>query len=118
MDPETEERLRKELDEERHSLREQLREYGVNPDNPTSVELQFDQGFADSAQTTAERDRVLTIVERLRENLDDVEHALQRMRWGTYGLCENCGRPIPAERLEALPSARLCVECKQKVRAR
>jgi DnaK suppressor protein len=118
VDPDTEERLRKVLEEERDSLREQLRDNSVNRDDPTSVELQFDQGFADSAQTTAERNRVLTIAERLRENLNDVEHALQRMKWGTYGLCENCGRSIPPERLEALPSARLCMECKQKVRAR
>jgi RNA polymerase-binding protein DksA len=118
MDAETREQLRKVLLEERESLREQLRDLGVNPDDRTSVELQFDQGFADSAQTTAERHRVMSIVQGLRANLADVEHALRRMDAGTYGSCENCGREISEERLEAIPFARLCIDCKQKARTR
>ena len=36
---------------------------------------------------------------------------------GAYGSCERCGRPIDEERLEALPAARLCLDCKrQRVR--
>jgi DnaK suppressor protein len=118
VDAETMERLRKALLEERQSLREQLRDLGLNPDDPASVGLQFDQGFADSAQTTAERHRVMSIAEGLRASLDDVEHALRRMDVGTYGSCENCGRQIAEERLEAIPFARLCIECKQKARPR
>jgi RNA polymerase-binding protein DksA len=118
VDPETTERLHKELVEEREQLREQLRDLGVNPDDPTSLELQFDQGFADSAQITAERNRVLSIAQGLRANLDDVEHALRRMDDGTYGTCERCGREIALERLEAVPFARLCIECKREVRSR
>lgn len=113
MDAETREQLRKVLLEERESLWEQLRDLGVNPDDPASVELQFDQGFADSAQTAAERHRVMSIAEGLRANLGDVEHALRRMDVGTYGSCENCGREISVERLEAIPSARLCIDCKK-----
>jgi DnaK suppressor protein len=118
VDAEIMERQRKALLEERESLREQLRDLGVNPDDPASVEFQFDQGLADSAQTTAERHRVMSIAEGLRTNLDDVEHALRRMDVGTYGSCENCGRQIAVERLEAIPFARLCFECKQKARTR
>jgi RNA polymerase-binding protein DksA len=118
VDAETTERLRKALVEERESLREQLRDLGVNPDDPTSVELQFDQGSADSAQITAERHRVTSIAEGLRANLGGVEHALRRMDAGTYGTCENCGREIPLERLEAIPFARLCIDCKQRAGTR
>jgi DnaK suppressor protein len=118
VDAETKERLHQALIEERESSREQLRDLGVNPDDPTSVEVQFDQGLADSAQITAERNRVLSIAQGLRANLDDVEHALRRMEHGTYGTCENCGREIPIERLEAIPFARLCIECKQKAGTR
>jgi DnaK suppressor protein len=118
VDDETTERLHKLLMEERELLREQLRDLGVNPDDPTSVELRFDQGFADSAQTTAERNRVLSMAQGLRTNLEDVDHALRRKDDGTYGTCERCGREIALERLEAVPFARLCIECKQKVRTR
>jgi DnaK suppressor protein len=40
-----------------------------------------------------------------------VEHALERLEDGTYGWCERCGTPMPFDRLEAIPSARLCVAC-------
>jgi RNA polymerase-binding transcription factor DksA len=43
--------------------------------------------------------------------LADVEHALSRLADGTYGTCERCALPIPFERLEAMPAARLCVGC-------
>ena len=48
----------------------------------------------------------------LEERIRDVERALARLADGTYGICENCGKPINPERLEALPSARLCIDCK------
>ncbi len=48
---------------------------------------------------------------RAREAVEDIEHALERLELGTYGLCEGCGAPIPFERLEAIPQARLCVTC-------
>jgi DnaK suppressor protein len=42
--------------------------------------------------------------------LVDVVRAQDKLAEGTYGTCDVCGRPIPAERLEALPWATLCVE--------
>lgn len=40
----------------------------------------------------------------------EVEAALERLAAGTYGTCEACGRPISAERLDALPATRFCVD--------
>ena len=48
---------------------------------------------------------------RAGETLADIRHALNRLDAGTYGLCEACGLAMPFERLEAIPSARLCVAC-------
>lgn len=45
------------------------------------------------------------------EALGDIRDALARIDAGTYGRCEGCGEPIPAARLEAIPSARRCVTC-------
>jgi DnaK suppressor protein len=42
-----------------------------------------------------------------------VERALAKIEAGRYGACERCGRPISPERLEALPWAALCIECKR-----
>ena len=52
--------------------------------------------------------------ERLRESLNEVEHALEKYEAGTYGLCDSCGQPIEEARLEAIPQASLCLSCKAK----
>jgi len=106
-------RYRTALNELRDDLRRQLSDLGANPDED-SLEGDFDFGFADSAQSTAERGKVLALVDRLRGQLREVGHALRRMDEGTYGICENCGKPIDPARLDALPYSTLCVSCKQK----
>jgi RNA polymerase-binding transcription factor len=105
-------RFRKQLDQEREDVRHQLVENGADPDADSLEGLDFDFGFADSAQSTAERNRMLAVIEGLRERLSDVENALSKMDKGTYGLCERCSEPIGDARLEALPYARLCMKCK------
>jgi RNA polymerase-binding protein DksA len=98
----------------REDLRKQLADLGANPDEDSLEGLEFDFGFADSAQSTAERGKVLALIDRLRTQLRDVERALKKIDQGTYGQCDNCGKEIPRERLEALPYTTLCVDCKQK----
>lgn len=49
-----------------------------------------------------------------RRELDDIEIALAKIGDGTYGGCEGCGKSIGPERLEAMPTARLCKKCKQQ----
>lgn len=98
----------------REDLRKQLADLGANPDEDSLEGVDFDFGFADSAQSTAERGKVLALVDRLRDQLRDVERALAKIDKGTYGLCDRCGEPISPERLEALPYSTLCVTCKQK----
>lgn len=49
--------------------------------------------------------------EQLRQQVAELEEALERLQAGNYGTCESCGQPIDIERLEALPQARLCINC-------
>lgn len=58
--------------------------------------------------------RRMSVLEQLEEQLLDVNRALNRIEEGTYGICTNCGQPIQAERLEALPWADLCIDCQRK----
>jgi RNA polymerase-binding protein DksA len=74
----------------------------------------FDDEFADSGSATFERERDLSLYETLKDLLARVDRALNRIDQGTYGTCLKCGAPIPPERLEAIPFAELCVECKKK----
>ena len=92
------------LTAERERLTSELAAMGI--DRAT-----FDDGFADSGQVTAERGEVDALVGSLRETLSDIDNALAKIDAGTYGICERCGRPIGEDRLEAMPAARLCIEC-------
>jgi DnaK suppressor protein len=58
-----------------------------------------------------ERAQLTAVLDSARQRLADLDLALERLDDGTYGVCERCGRPIPAERLAARPSARTCVAC-------
>jgi RNA polymerase-binding transcription factor DksA len=70
----------------------------------------MDQHQADVGTETFEREKDISILEQVDAELADVEHALRRLDDGTYGTCEFDGKPIPEERLEAMPAARFCVE--------
>jgi DnaK suppressor protein len=73
---------------------------------------------ADDATELFEREKSMGMEQTLRTHLDQVEHALARVEEGTYGTCENCGRPIPKSRLDAMPEATLCINCKNQAEAR
>ncbi len=105
--------LRAALEEQRDNLRKEIEEQGGDPDSD-DAEIDVERGFADSAHATAERARTLSVMKALRANLRWVNRALKKMDLGTYGICERCGNPIAIERLEALPWAILCIDCKRK----
>jgi RNA polymerase-binding transcription factor len=73
-----------------------------------------DQHMADTATETVEREIGNTLEEHDERLLEAIGAALQRIENGTYGKCVNCGAQIPEERLEAMPWATLCIECKRK----
>ncbi|HEU5130307.1 MAG TPA: TraR/DksA family transcriptional regulator [Glycomyces sp.] len=67
----------------------------------------------DSGSKTVEHEHEVTVANAIAERIRQVSHALDRVDAGDYGICEKCGKPIPAARLAAFPSATLCVSCKQ-----
>ncbi|MGI9092058.1 MAG: TraR/DksA family transcriptional regulator [Mycobacteriales bacterium] len=69
---------------------------------------------ADAGTKTFEREQEMSLANNRRELLSQTQHALDRIDAGTYGLCESCGKPIVKARLQAFPSATLCVACKQR----
>lgn len=69
-----------------------------------------DNHMADTATETYERELDEGLEEDAREQLRQVESALQRIESGEYGRCEICGKEIPVERLEAVPSTTLCID--------
>jgi len=105
--------LRMALTEQRANLRAEIESQGADPDSD-EVTFVDDAGFSDRSHSTEERSKLISVVRALRSNLRDVDRALAKMDASTYGTCERCGKPIAPDRLEALPWAMLCIDCKQK----
>ena len=86
------------------------------PDEPGSGQHWERSGYGDhpgdDATELFEREQSLGMELSVRDHLRQIEHALSRVEDGSYGQCERCGKPISPARLEALPEATLCIDCK------
>jgi DnaK suppressor protein len=70
-----------------------------------------DEHDPEGSSTAFERAHVAALLAQARDHLADLDRALERLEQGDYGRCEECGEPIPAERLEVRPAASTCVRC-------
>jgi DnaK suppressor protein len=75
-------------------------------------DTQFDEESGEGGTLNIERERDLALSAQARASVEEIDRALARIDAGTYGICDQCGQPIPKARLKALPSATLCVACK------
>jgi DnaK suppressor protein len=66
--------------------------------------------MADAGTDNYEMENTLGLMDSERKLIAEIDEALQRTEDGTYGICEGIGKPIPKERLEAIPWTRYCVE--------
>lgn len=73
------------------------------------------EDIVDRANNSYNRELMFSLSDAERTQLLAVEAALERLDDGSYGTCANCGDPIPQPRLEAVPWARYCVSCQEKV---
>jgi DnaK suppressor protein len=85
---------------------------GESPDPGEGLTYPLDP--ADAGANLSETDRTEAILESAQRQRTRVETALRRVDEGTYGLCVDCGKPVPEGRLEARPDAARCVACQAK----
>ena len=108
----------KRLEEERirlQGIRDGIQREQDEAVSETGGELSsFDQHPGDSGTETFEMEKNVSLLEQVDDELLEVEAAVQRLKRGSYGTCQACGRPIGEERLEAMPAARFCVEDQAK----
>ena len=114
--------LERKLVEQREDLRRQILELersslGVAQSEATG-EVALDDDFADSGTATHDRERDFSLAANIQDILDKVEHAIDKIHDGSYGVCEVCGKVIEPARMKALPHASLCITCKKKEEAR
>jgi RNA polymerase-binding protein DksA len=68
--------------------------------------------LVDSATDDIDRKMIEAIGTQDMKRLKLIDSALTRIQQGKYGLCIRCGKRIPHDRLEAIPYALMCIECK------
>lgn len=68
----------------------------------------------EEASETFELEKKLALERGLKQQLAEIEHALEKYENGTYGRCDICNKLIDPARLEARPQANLCMDCKAK----
>src|SRR4029453_12038156 len=106
IDPSAGGRLRIELE----SIRERLHRDGYVP------HIDFVTGdFLDVAQGVEQQELANLTVSRLTERARRLHSALTRLQDGEYGVCSDCGAPIPPKRLLALPDTTTCVACQEQL---
>jgi DnaK suppressor protein len=102
--------IRATLEAERDELRSQLDELPAAPRDPMAA-VSFGKRVGEGTTQAVERIAQVSAARSLDAKLRDVERALAKLDEGSYGTCDNCGGPIGAERLAAIPSAVRCVAC-------
>jgi DnaK suppressor protein len=100
-------RFKKRLEEEKLRLEEAVEDYERVLEEARLTESSSDRspdpGNAEASSMKLEYAKELSLEQNTLDLLSKVNHALERVETGEYGLCEVCGNPIPVERLEVLP---------------
>lgn len=111
------------LEEELAKIEGELKTVGrINPSNPgdwQATPTDFETDTADRlevAESIEQFEENTAILKELEIQLNDVKHALKKIEDGNYGLCEEDGKPIPTDRLEANPSAKTCIDHAKSVK--
>jgi len=122
LSPKTIERLKESLLEERTRHVQQAADLQAEADQLAAEreggDTQFDEESGEGDTINIERERDLLLSASAQQIVDEIDRALERMADGTYGLCLPAGRRINLERLEALPYAETCVDCKARAERR
>jgi len=91
---------------------------GAKPIQSTEGQSSRQGDLADQATGNNEVHIQLKLKQTDAKILQAIEEALWRIEQGTYGVCRDCGEPVAAARLKAIPWTRVCITCKEKQSAR
>jgi DnaK suppressor protein len=98
------------LEARRTELRAELAVLTAVPRDPM-VAVSFGKRIGDGTTEAVERLNTVGAANSIAVTLADVERALEKLRDGSFGICDSCGETIAEERLDAIPWATLCIDC-------
>jgi DnaK suppressor protein len=102
------------LETKRAELLEEIRR--ARQDSVETDRTSFPE-VGDLVSASVEKERAFEYGELGVNALREIDNALLKLKEGTFGICELCGKPIGVRRLKVMPSARLCIGCKSKEEA-
>lgn len=105
-------RLHKSLTARRNALRKRIGRQLEDLAHLNQAKAMGD--VADAAFESTGEEIASQMAELEARELAQIERALQRLKNGTYGICEGCGGKIPIARLDALPYSTLCIKCQRE----
>ena len=115
IDPKIREDLKQKLLEEKKRIENTLSKTETGrKDADREYETKFTEIDRDEEENADEMEMYesnLASGEAMKSELEKIEKALAAMEAGTYGICANCQKDIPLERLRAYPQADTCLEC-------
>lgn len=89
------------------------KDYLLNQKDEWAEIGKYTQHIADIASDNFEREKEIGLASRETALLRRIDEVLLRIEAGSFGICEGCGSEIPRDRLEAIPYALLCIDCKK-----
>jgi RNA polymerase-binding transcription factor len=108
MNDKRREELAQQLRQQRESL---LKEFAEEESELRSMEGERASELEERAQAARDIRIFARLDDHRKQQIDEIDAALERIALGIYGICERCGKPIPAARLRAVPTARVHVQC-------
>jgi RNA polymerase-binding transcription factor DksA len=123
LTPTEKKKLKQLLQDELGRLQKELADIQERSSRAMDVEIVsevsgYDDHPADLASETFEREKDQAMVDALEATIGRVELAMEKLKLGTYGVCDGCGNKITKKRLDAVPYATLCVECQSRTELR
>lgn len=118
MNKELKEKLEQNLEKEKTSIEEELKNFAskdknVKDDWDTRYPNRENGSMEEEADEVQEYDNLLSLEHNLELKLKDINLALEKIKNDKYGNCERCGKEIEEQRLLACPEARLCIKCNE-----
>ena len=109
MDKKKIEALKKLLLERQNEI---LAQVGASNDDIGSLQGENAADWVDRVTLDAAMNNLMSKESELARELERIMEALEKIEKGDYGTCEACDKDISFERLEAVPSAKMCIDCK------
>ncbi len=106
--------IKKELDESRSYIDKANQDQSIGAKESSGDLSSYAFHQADQGSDTNLMEQTVMLMEQEREKIRLLNDALRRISDGVYGICEICGEQITDSRLEIIPYARYCMDCKSK----